>query len=692
MATTPTSIGPIGARQINRNLYVGQSDMATIQAAVNVAAKIGGLFVVVIPFDYAGADLISALTGGSASVELQDLRGGQVQTYAWSGTQFVPTKFQQATGFVSMGTPPAIPAGSTALSYSPTGTSGAGTGTILVSGNTGAGMPSLQLSCLPGDGTLIHTFMRCEVEQTTGFNRVIVPAVLHVNRQPSPTSYNLWLGNAHNTGGKGMTVASDDTLNVIDFQGMTVGGAYDQTIRLNYLGGSVQIGPLTFDAAGNLTGIGAITADSIAADDADFTTCEVANSPVRTFANTPDGPGQGMVWPPDGIPVSVGDHWQSPSIDPATLATWPATGIAVSTGTAWGTPINPASLTPYPPAGIPQSTGTAWGTPISAASLATWPAAGVPVSTGSAWGTPIPAANIPLLNAANTFTANQTFSANAAVGGVLTTAGALLRVLLRGAGNTGTANINADAATLALNPGAAGVVWLSCDQGAGTRFGNAAGGYVGSVDISGNATFNGQLIIQGLSATQKIQVGGVDNGATSLRSDGTHTFLDAQSGNLQLNVTRTGTPQVIVNGTIFANGSITSGASKSFRINHPLKEDKDLVHACVEGPEIAVFYRGEGATEGGWATITLPDYFEALTMPTNRTVQLSALFEDEADQVGMLAASRVKDGQFKVWSGLPAQKFYWEVKAVRKDIESLEVEPERTELIYRSSPTGEDAK
>lgn len=69
--------------------------------------------------------------------------------------------------------------------------------------------------------------------------------------------------------------------------------------------------------------LGAIIADSIstnllAANDAEFETCIVDNSPVRTFANTADSP-EGMIWPTVGIPVSTGTSWVNPSIDPATI-------------------------------------------------------------------------------------------------------------------------------------------------------------------------------------------------------------------------------------------------------------------------------------------------------------------------------------------------------------------------------------
>jgi hypothetical protein len=145
-------------------------------------------------------------------------------------------------------------------------------------------------------------------------------------------------------------------------------------------------------------------------------------------------------------------------------------------------------------------------------------------------------------------------------------------------------------------------------------------------------------------------------------------------------------------GTVFGNGSgttvasisstgVISGTAKNFKIVHPLDDTKLLVHSCIEGPEHAVFYRGEGETSGGIASITLPDYFEALTMPEGRTVQLTERIEDDPDPTfgGFLAAGRVKDGKFTVRSSNPITKFYWEVKAIRSDIEELEIVTERTE-------------
>jgi len=79
--------------------------------------------------------------------------------------------------------------------------------------------------------------------------------------------------------------------------------------------------------------------------------------------------------------------------------------------------------------------------------------------------------------------------------------------------------------------------------------------------------------------------------------------------------------------------------------------------------------------DNGQAVITLPDYFEALTSTENRTV----LFAPIANWAPLYVEDGIKEGRFVVRtadSAKDAQKFYWEVKAVRKDIPPLVVERE----------------
>lgn len=133
-------------------------------------------------------------------------------------------------------------------------------------------------------------------------------------------------------------------------------------------------------------------------------------------------------------------------------------------------------------------------------------------------------------------------------------------------------------------------------------------------------------------------------------------------------------------GSVNIPGTLNVSGSKNFRIRHPLKENMDLVHSALEGPEAAVFYRGEAKLDRGRAVVALPAYFEALTRPEDRTVMLTPLFERDDAPVSALAASLVKGGKFSVRAidrANPSQRFYWEVKAVRSDLEPLKVEVPR---------------
>jgi hypothetical protein len=138
--------------------------------------------------------------------------------------------------------------------------------------------------------------------------------------------------------------------------------------------------------------------------------------------------------------------------------------------------------------------------------------------------------------------------------------------------------------------------------------------------------------------------------------------------------------------TISAAGDMTvrgtlNATAKNFSIPHPHDPVRlRLSHGSLEGPEYAVFYRGQAELENGLTTVTLPAYFEALTMEQGRTVQLTPLAEGNGP-ISALAASRVRDGVFTVRAlddSNPSQEFYWEVKAVRSDVVPLAVESQRS--------------
>ncbi|MGW2724052.1 hypothetical protein [Streptomyces sp. NPDC001492] len=144
------------------------------------------------------------------------------------------------------------------------------------------------------------------------------------------------------------------------------------------------------------------------------------------------------------------------------------------------------------------------------------------------------------------------------------------------------------------------------------------------------------------------------------------------------------TVDVFASGALYVGGNFENPScafyadgTKHFVIDHPLDpENKSLHHVCVEGPEAAVYYRGSARLTGGSTDVELPPYFEALARVDGRTVMLTPVCDGDGP-ISVLAASPVRGGRFTVRAAddrNAAQRFCWEVKAVRADVELLAVE------------------
>jgi hypothetical protein len=105
-----------------------------------------------------------------------------------------------------------------------------------------------------------------------------------------------------------------------------------------------------------------------------------------------------------------------------------------------------------------------------------------------------------------------------------------------------------------------------------------------------------------------------------------------------------------------------AATSKSFVIDHPTKENYQLVYGSLEGPEHGVYVRGK-VTDG---VIELPDYWTALVDENTITVQLTPIGNH------MSWVEIIGDNKIIVGGGAA---FYF-VQAMRKDIDKLEVEVE----------------
>ena len=87
-----------------------------------------------------------------------------------------------------------------------------------------------------------------------------------------------------------------------------------------------------------------------------------------------------------------------------------------------------------------------------------------------------------------------------------------------------------------------------------------------------------------------------------------------QNGNVSVEGKITGTD-------VFATSSVNA-VVKAFDIKHPLKEEWRLRHACIEGPEAGVYYRGRLK---GSNIIELPSYWKGLVDENTITVQLQSI-------------------------------------------------------------------
>jgi hypothetical protein len=149
---------------------------------------------------------------------------------------------------------------------------------------------------------------------------------------------------------------------------------------------------------------------------------------------------------------------------------------------------------------------------------------------------------------------------------------------------------------------------------------------------------------------------------------------------------------------------------KTFVIDHPIHKDNYLVHACLEGPEAGIYYRGTSIIPPtkNYVEITLPDYVEALACEfTVHVTPIIDIKDTGCDAKGCdangcdakgcdakdfiipnLASTRVKKGKFRVYTSSTREisnyscSFDYLVFAKR---ESLDVEPKKTDVTVKGN-------
>jgi len=128
------------------------------------------------------------------------------------------------------------------------------------------------------------------------------------------------------------------------------------------------------------------------------------------------------------------------------------------------------------------------------------------------------------------------------------------------------------------------------------------------------------------------------------------------------------TPQMIIQGVAgaMANLHINGNLSKmggTFKIDHPTDPDnKYLFHSFVESPDMMNVYNGNITTDKeGYATVHLPDYFEALNIDFRYQLTVMEQFAQA------IIKEKVSDNRFVIQTDKPNVEVSWQVTGIRND-------------------------
>ena len=119
------------------------------------------------------------------------------------------------------------------------------------------------------------------------------------------------------------------------------------------------------------------------------------------------------------------------------------------------------------------------------------------------------------------------------------------------------------------------------------------------------------------------------------------------------------------------------GSAKTFVIDHPIYENKYLIHACLEGPENGVYYRGKSEiTNNEHTIIQLPDY--VIGLASDFTINVTGIYDGKIKIYNCSEVDHI--GRFKVYG--ENGKFHWTVMGKRSNIN---IEPKKNEITIKGN-------
>lgn len=132
--------------------------------------------------------------------------------------------------------------------------------------------------------------------------------------------------------------------------------------------------------------------------------------------------------------------------------------------------------------------------------------------------------------------------------------------------------------------------------------------------------------------------------------------------NLNSSIPLTVDGDVQINGNINITGNVAKGGG-TFKIDHPLDPaNKYLVHSFVESPEMMNVYSGNIITDAnGFATVTMPEYFEAANKDFRYQLTVIGSFAQAIIQ------KKMANNTFVIQTNQPNIEASWQVTGVRND-------------------------
>ncbi|HRF59290.1 MAG TPA: hypothetical protein PLH94_05175 [Fimbriimonadaceae bacterium] len=275
--------------------------------------------------------------------------------------------------------------------------------------------------------------------------------------------------------------------------------------------------------------------------------------------------------------------------------------------------------------------------------------------------------NVALLDAIQTFTAANTFDAAVTVNARTTTSnftmtnGAAANTVMLGNatgvaswGTVGNARLTSDAASLSKVTGGAFSI----------NAGDINGADQSKISLFTGATEKIKLVPNAAGAAGLINTygpnGNLNTRLTFLNGSPDNGYLAAcdSAGALQA--------QLFVDA---AGNGIVSADTKNFVVPDPTDPRYNIVYACVEGPEAAMYTRGTGRLVNGQAVIDLPDHYLKLANLATATIQVTPLDDCRGLFVkktnGMIIVKELGGGKANV-------EFDWRIEAVRKGHEDYQ--------------------